>query len=282
MCRLVSVALTAGLALTAAAGSAQTPDPGAAANPAAARIEEARRTRQLVESRYQIGQVERLLEGAVEHGATQIRDRLQRLMPADMLLTENARARGFRLEGYGVFFDVEVPSLQGSLPWSFQTLDQNDLGVDNALKTLRTFVQAAAADDVNLQQALKRIELQVAPAGAAAVQASNQGSPAAGGFSPTGDPPQDPILKAPNDEYRSQIREALIDAMLEHSRGLNIAPAERLTVAARSSEDRLRLTAADSDLRTVIISVTGADLTAFLGGQLPRDEARRRVEVRVF
>ena len=51
-----------------------------------------------------------------------------------MLLTENARARGFRLEGYGVFFDVEVPSLEGTLPWSFRTLDQNDLGLDSALQ----------------------------------------------------------------------------------------------------------------------------------------------------
>src|SRR5262249_18254517 len=73
--------------------------------------------RELKESRYQIGKIERLLEGAVEHGATVIRDRLLAIMPADMLLTENARARGFRLDGYGVFFDVEVPSLEGTLPW---------------------------------------------------------------------------------------------------------------------------------------------------------------------
>src|SRR5262245_11245562 len=82
---------------------------------------------QLKESRYQIGQIERLLEGAVEHGATVIRDRLLAIMPADMLLAENARARGFRLDGYGVFFDVEVPNLEGTVPWSFRTLDQNDL-----------------------------------------------------------------------------------------------------------------------------------------------------------
>jgi hypothetical protein len=90
---------------------------------------------QLREARYQIGQMERLLEGAVEHGASVIRDRLAAVMPADMLLTESARARGFRLDGYGMFFDVEVPSLAGTLPWSIQTLDQNDLGVDNALRT---------------------------------------------------------------------------------------------------------------------------------------------------
>ena len=99
----------------------------------------------LKESRYQIGQIERVLEGAVEHGATVIRDRLQAIMPADMLLSENARARGFRLDGYGVFFDVEVPSLEGTLPWSYRTLDQNDLGLGNALQTLRTY--AANAND---------------------------------------------------------------------------------------------------------------------------------------
>ena len=115
------------------------------------------------EARYQIGQIERLLEGAVEFAATVFRDRLQALMPADMLLTENARARGFRLEGYGVFFDVEVPSLQGTLPWTFRTLDQNDLGLDSALRTLRSFIERSATNDVNLQQALERIELQVAP-----------------------------------------------------------------------------------------------------------------------
>src|SRR4051812_49578767 len=118
---------------------------------------------QLREARYQIGQMERLLEGAVEHGASVIRDRLAAVMPADMLLTESARARGFRLEGYGMFFDVEVPSLAGTLPWSIQTLDQNDLGVDNALRTLRSFIERSANGDVNLQQALKRVELQVSP-----------------------------------------------------------------------------------------------------------------------
>src|SRR5712671_4304004 len=94
---------------------------------------------QLKESRYQIGQIERLLEGAVEHGATVIRDRLLAIMPADMLLTENARARGFRLDGYGVFFDVEVPNLGGTLTWSYMTLDQNALGLDAALQTLRSY-----------------------------------------------------------------------------------------------------------------------------------------------
>jgi hypothetical protein len=233
--------------------------------------------RLLKDSRYRIGQIERVLEGAVEHGATIIRDRLRAIVPADMLLTESARARGFRLEGYGVFFDVEVPSLQGTLPWVFQTLDQNDLDLGNALRALRQ----AAGTDVNLQQALKRIELQLAPLASpspAVAVADVRTGPAPAEPSQ----PVDPILKDPNEAYRGAIREALIDAMLEHTRGLGLSPNELLTVAARRTDDRPRLAQAAQDAQTVLISVRGADLTAFLGGQISRDEAVKRVNVRVF
>lgn len=245
----------------------------------------------LREARYQIGQMERVLEGAVEHGATLMRDRLAAVMPADMLLTENARARGFRLDGYGVFFDVEVPSLEGTLAWSFRTLDQNALGLDRALGTLRAFVQAAGSD---VQQAFRRVELQVAPmgspavadgvaavpaSGAAPLQTSGGGAPAQAAPSTVG--VADAVLANPDEAYRTEIREALIDAMLEHSRGLNIAPTEWLTVAARRSDDRPRL-GVDTDARTVVIRVSGADLAGFLGGQLSRPDVRGRIEVRVF
>lgn len=288
------------------AATASTCGPVFAQGPADRPVDAQRLTRELQsgaelrEARYQIGQMERLLEGAVEHGAAVIRDRLAAVMPADMLLTESARARGFRLDGYGMFFDVEVPSLAGTLPWSIQTLDQNDLGLDSALRTLRSFIERSASNDVNLQQALKRVELQVAPVsaaltplaappaaanapaaaaaraitGSAAAVTSDQAAPAVAA--------RDAILSDPNEAYRTQIREALIDTMLEHSRGLSVASEELLTVAARGIADRPRLTAADTDGRTHILSVRGADLTAFLGGQITRDEARRRVQVRVF
>lgn len=270
MVMLVAVAAAAG-----AQDARRTPTPSRA---------EAARAQQVREARYQIGQMERLLEGAVEHGATAMRDRLQAVMPADMLLAENARARGFRLDGYGVFFDVEVPDLGGTLAWSLRTLDQNDLGLDAALQTLRQ----AAGNDVNLQQALKRVELQMSPmgtsmpaqpGGATAVQASGSApAPAATGARST---VNDPVLANPEEAYRTEIREALIDAMLEHSRGLNIGADERLTVAARRSDDRPRL-GIDTDARTVVLSVRGADLAAFLGGQMSAQDARGRVEVRVF
>jgi hypothetical protein len=236
--------------------------------------------REVKELRYQIRQMEAVLEGAVEHGATVMRDRLRVALPADMLLTEEARVRGFRLDGYGVFFDVEVPSLEGPLPWSFQTLEQSDLGIQSALETLRSFVQGRGANDANVQQALRRVELQVTPVGMARVASST-------GTAISANQPPDVVVPLTQDQvnqsYRETISAALIDAMLEHSRGLNIAPGEVLSVAARGAGDRPRLNnASDADGQTWLIRVSGSDLTLFLGGQITREEAVKRVSVRVF
>jgi hypothetical protein len=148
-------------------------------------------------------------------------------------------------------------------------------------------VDGAARDNVNLQQALKRIELQVAPpspapgliatrpSGAVAVAPAQQGNNIA-----VMSPPSS--LEDINEAYRSTIREAIIDAMLDHSRSLNIAPGERLTVAGRGADPRPRLAPADNESRTVTMTIRGSDLAALMAGQMTRDEARARVELRVF
>jgi hypothetical protein len=206
-----------------------------------------------------------------------------------MLILDNPRVRGFRLDSYGVFFDVEVPSLNGTLTWSLRTLDQNDLGLQSALNVLKTHVNADG--DVGLQQALKRIELQVGPAtlagqtvpvapgsrnatgGAASVAEAQAGVPAQ---------PIDPILDNPNAAYRTEVVQALVDAMLDYSGPLAIGPEEWLTIAARGIEERPRLAPADADPQTVIIRVRGTDLAAFRGGQIPREEVVKRIDRRVF
>ena len=246
--------------------------------------------------RYQIGMMERVLENAVEHGASVTRDRLRAVLPAEMLLSDSAQARGFRLQGYGVFFDVVVPSLEGMLPWVFRTLDRTDLGLDSALQTLRTMVERAG--DADLRQALRRVELQVAPfatptgnpssatttpaVGSASTGRATPASAATGAPSaPAPQPPADPILANPEEAYRAEVMEALMDAMLDYSRGLGLAPDERLTVGARRSENP-RLGLGDGPARTIQISLRGADLQAFLQGSITREDARERMDVRVF
>jgi hypothetical protein len=246
----------------------------------------AQAARLAAQQRYEIAQMERVLEGAIEHGVTVTRDRVQAIaqVPADLLVSDNAHARGFRLEGYGVFFDVIVPSFETTWTWSLRTLDQNDLGLDSALRTLQTHIKTAG--DPNLEQALKRVELQVHPGalgrlsaptvtGARTVTGSAASTGAPGGT-------DDPILANPNEAYRTEVIQALKDAMLAHSSTLRIGPLEWLTIAAKGNDDRPRLAPADTDARTCIVRLSGSDLADFLAGKISRDEVLNRIKVRVF
>ena len=245
--------------------------------------------RAAAEQRYQIGQMERVLEGAVEHGLSVTRDRVQALAqtPPDMLVSDNAHARGFRLEGYGVFFDVIVPSFETTWTWSLRTLDQNDLGIDSAMRTLQAHVKTEG--DPDLEQALKRLQLQLGPAVQARVSTpAEPGVRNAAGSAASaadGQPPAapDPILSDPNEAYRTEVLQALKDAMLAHSSSLGIGPNEWLTIAAKGNDDRPRLAPADTGSTTRMIRLRGSDLIEFLAGRITRDEAMQRIiEVRTF
>jgi hypothetical protein len=272
----IALVIVGAVTLSAGAASAQTKQSVAAQK----------------QARYDIAQMERVLEGAVEHGVANIRDRLQALGPTELLISDNARARGFRLDGYGVFFDIVVPSLDTTVLWSIRTLDQNLLGLQSALKELETHVKQSG--DVNLEQALRRIELQVDPLLVARSATSVAGAATVGSAArnvndsvaaTTADVPQqaaDSILANPNDVYRTEVTQALKEALLDHSSSLGIEPSEWLTLAARRNDDRPRLAPADTDAQTFFIRLRGSDLAAFLARQITRDEALKRIEVRVF
>ncbi len=245
--------------------------------------------RAAAEQRYQIGQMERVLEGAVEHGLSVTRDRVQALaqMPPDMLVSDNAHARGFRLEGYGIFFDVIVPSFETTWTWSLRTLDQNDLGIDSAMRTLQAHVKTE--NDPDLDQALKRLQLQLGPAllartstPAPAGARTATGSAASAADSQPQTAP-DPLLSDPDEAYRTEVLQALKDAMLAHSSSLGIGPNEWLTIAAKGNTDRPRLAPADTGSGTRMIRLRGVDLNEFLAGRITREEALKRiVEVQTF
>ena len=245
-----------------------------------------------IDIRYQIGTMERVLENAVEHGASVWRDRLQALAPVQTLLLDNARVRGYRLEGYGLFFDIDVPSLEFSLLAAFRALDQNGLGLQSAWNQVKSSLQAQAANDANLQQALKRLELQVVPGVAvAATTADVSGLRLAAGSAASAPEPisrlnantpaSDPILANPEEVYGAEVMQAVVDAMLDYSAALGVAPDEWLSVGVRRNEIRPRI-GLDTNAQTFIARVRGADLTAFRAGQLSREDAIKRVEVSVF
>jgi hypothetical protein len=283
---------TAGFVACAALAPLSAQAPATPQTPAAARM-----TADQKQSRYQIGMMERVLEGAVEHGVTNIRDRLQTIGPTELLMSDNAKARGFRLDGYGVFFDVLVPTFDTTSIWAARTLEQNDLGLQNALKTLQAHIQADG--DPGLQQALRRVELQVEPiamprvasvagsrdaTGAAAtiVDTTAASTSSAASGVPATPSTADPIFTDPDEAYRKEVVAAVMDAMLDHSSALGIGPDEWLTVAARRNEERPRLAPADTDSRTIVIRLKGSDLSTFLARKISKEEALGRFEVRVF
>ncbi len=144
----------------------------------------------------------------------------------------------------------------------------------------------SADGDVDLQQALKRIELQVGPATLASQSAVRAARVAQrrrrGGWRRSSGSPSIPFSTNPNEAYRDEVVQALIDAMLDHSVPLRIGADEWLTIAARGIEERPRLTPADNDAQTVVIRARGADLTAFHAGQISREEVIKRIDRRVF
>ncbi len=251
-----------------------------------------------MQARFQIAVMESVLERAVEHGAQELSAIVRTAAPDMFLLSGAAQARGFRLDGYGVFFDVQVPALRQSMAWSLRTmLDQNNMALTTAMQQLRQYVDKVPdkTQRQHLEQALKRVELQVGPADAPAATDAASGRGAPGGPTATADiggpvaataaaapnRPDSALWTNPGEVYTNEVKNALMDAMLDYTAALAVAPEEWLTVAARDNEPRLN--PGDLyDVSTIVLRIKGSDLAAFRADRLSREDARKRVEVREF
>jgi hypothetical protein len=110
-------AAIAGTVLATLAVSAQTASTGTA--PSTSQIQ----------ARQQISAFESALENAVRIGAQLFERRLQASSAANMVMVAGlTRARGFRLDDYGVLFDVEFPSMRRSMVWTMQELERASSG----------------------------------------------------------------------------------------------------------------------------------------------------------
>jgi hypothetical protein len=246
----------------------------------------------LLKARYDVTQMERVLGGAAEHGAKIAQEQMRSMIPANMLLSASVRVRGIRLDGYGFYFDVEMPPLEGTLLWALQTLDQNNLGLDSAFRELTSFVESAGTP--NVRQALQRIQLQVnsvngplssltTPPAPQSPTGLTTGTAAALGLnSPAVSPARTPTTSHPQEAYRAEVKKALIDAMLDHSAALRLTENEWLTVAARGNEDRPRLAPGDYESPIVQLNLKGSDLAAFQAKQITREEVMSRIVEKVF
>jgi len=246
----------------------------------------------------------------VRNGAENISRQMQAREPGSLFVVDTARARGFVLEGYGVFFAVDVPMMRQAAVWSARQLAQQELR--NQISQLNMIAANPNADTDTRRQAafqakLLTIQLQggsgqtVSPqantvvatvAGQGAQPVASSATPPPGVVRsaevpdekavPAGSAPA-PVsaLSDPNDLYTEAVKIALIDAMLKHSFSLHIADSEWLTVAARDGEGPTVPGQID-DASTIVIRIKGSDLSAFITNKLTRDEVLKRVQIREF
>lgn len=248
-------------------------------------------------ARFQIAAMESVLEHAVQAGARRLSQQVQTISPDALFIAGAARARGFQLEGYGVFFDVDVPALRRSVAWSFRQLGRTDGGIEAAMTALRRNLgqvsdQAARRE---MEEAIQRLARLVGPIvlPPGAMGPSGQTAAAPGGAqtvaATAGVPPQLPalspqqaaIIDDPGLAYTNEVKAALVDAMLDYGTPIPIGETEWLTVAAR--DDNSRLGGGDPyDVSTIVLRIRGADLAAFRAGTLSRADARAKVEMREY
>jgi hypothetical protein len=229
--------------------------------------------------------MEAVLSRAVLGGAEQLAEQLGSGSPNMSFFTGQARAHGFQLDGYGVFFHVEIPEMQQSLVMSVTTFER-DLAVASALESLRRAMVAVpeGAPKIQAETGLKRLEVLVGPMPALADpgNAAGRNMIRAADTAPVPDLPADlPALRDPSGAYRSAIKAALIDAMLEHSRGMNIRPDEWLTVAAHRGESPLGPSEIITS-STLVLRIKGSDLALYDADRTRKAEIRERVEAREF
>jgi len=231
--------------------------------------------------RHSIRMMEAVLSRAVLGGAEQLAEQLGNGIPNMSFFTGQARAHGFQLDGYGVFFHVEIPEMQTSLVLSVTTLER-DLAVADALDAVRRAVGSVpeGGRKIEAETGLKRLEVLIGPMPGLAEpgNAADRNMIRAANTAPVADLPP---LRDPNAVYRDAIKGALIDAMLEHSRGMNIRPDEWLTVAAHRGESALGPSEIVNS-STLVLRIKGSDLAIYDADRTRKAEIRQRVEAREF
>ena len=105
----------------------------------------------------------------------------------------------------------------------------------------------------------------------------------AGRVEPAGVVESDPMGPAPTRrpdflvEYRNQIREALIDAIVDNSGSLPMGTRETLLVVAGGVDAPVANPLYRTPTRRLVLRAKASDLTAFRENRISRDEVKRRV-----
>ena len=225
---------------------------------------------------------------AMNQGAAELVHQMQVIDPGSVgnAMISQAHARGIVLDGYGVFFDVDIPLMNMSLIVTQRQAFVADLRqkIDEATRA-RT---RATSPDVQ-QQLDARVQMltsilyniapqlapQLAPAAASPVAVANSSPPPQGSVvAQTADvstaPPLDTL-------YSDAIKTALMNTMVNHSSALMLGDDEWLTVGARDNGPIIP--GAIDNRAGIILTIRGSDLAAFRANKLSREEVLKKIEI---
>jgi hypothetical protein len=243
-----------------------------------------------VRARQRISTMEAILVRAVQNGADMVLRQVSDVMPDRPMLSGAPQVRGFRLDGYGVVFHVQVPTLVLPITWPIRQLVQESENRAVSLTLQRMFAEASTLQGRQadtMQQLIRELQLQLDASSprargrvAAATVANAPVAPvtAAGSATPAVDPR---VVNDPHAAYTEEVKNALLTAMLENSQGLAIPSDEWLVIAAHDDQPHSPLLLGNTiDYSTWILRVRGSDLAALRSGTITPADARSRVEIR--
>ncbi len=219
-----------------------------------------------LERELRMQQMEQLLEEAVTRGVRIVEQQLPTVAPQLLFFAGPVQARGFVIDGHGMFFDVEYPVVRRSLLWSMSALDGMDVGMSAALRDLRArmLLLPEGPGQAGLQ-AIAEMEAQLYGSRPSPASASPSGVQLASDVDP-------------RESYVSALTGELRNAVVAFGSSLGVGGEEWLVVAARDGRGR-----ADPRVvgprRTLQLRIKGHDLDALRQGRLTVEEARQRVEI---
>jgi hypothetical protein len=247
--------------------------------------------------------MEGALERAVQLGAQRLSRQVQAVSSDMLFIATAARAKGFWLETYGVFFDVDVPAMRHSMAWTFRTLDRGGQKLQGDINTLKRNLQFVRDPQAHrdMEAAIQRMERLLGPpmmppgldpaagqpgvvqTGTVTASAQIATTAAAGPeTAPSELTSTGAVLDDPGLAYTNEVKSALVDAMLDYGTSIPIGDNEWLTIAARDNNDS-RIGGDDPyDVTTIVLRVKGSDLTAYKSGRITRDEAVKRVSIKDY
>ena len=224
----------------------------------------------------QIRLMEQALEQAVRRGVDAVEQRLRAPVPGLIFFAGTIQARGFVVDGYGLFFDVEFPVVRRSILWSIGAIEHFDGGMAQSLANLRRRVLEMPAGPARaaLEQALRELERLTRPPAAVPETAADAEPPA-------GARDERPLPTAAADLeafYHAALQGALADALVAYGGAMPpgaLADGDWLSVAARDGRGRRA-----GARRTLQLRIRGGHLSALRDGRLSVEDTRDRIEVR--